>query len=194
MAGTGPESNEPRRAAPAPDAAAVLAAFRAAGVELDPANRADAGTIDDILYLLRLIRAHPHDLTHGADHKALRGAIRELLDTLPRMLAAAEAEAASAAREARATDQGRFAELARALLAAAMPFATTARTIRTKPGWWHAYARMLGMELRVVFYRRGLPAGASVSTAPLVCGVVALLGLAGVERTPEAVLKVLRRP
>ncbi|MGC8468534.1 MAG: hypothetical protein ACP5NI_01385 [Acetobacteraceae bacterium] len=183
-------------AAPVPDAEAVRAALRESGVELDPGNRDDARTIAGVLYLIELARAHPHGITHGSDHKAFRGAVRELLGTLPRMIAEAEAEAEAegAAAEGRATDMDRFAELARVLLAAAAPFAVTARAIRTKRGWWHPFAVQIAMEIRLVFHRRGLPVGASVSTAPLVRAVVALLGLAGIERTPEAVLKALRRP
>jgi len=197
----------------------VLKAFAAVGVELDLTAPRDEDAILNLIYVVRLVRAHPHDLTHGEDHKALRGAVRELLDTLPRMIAATEAAAcatkdpawatagvatavdwaaawatAGAVRVTREAQLDRFTFHLRALLAAAQPFAPVARATRTSRGWWHDCIGMLAPQIALVLRQRGLPAGASVPTARRVCVVVALLALAGIECTPEAVVKALRRP
>jgi hypothetical protein len=195
-----------RGAAPAANVEAVLAAFAAGGMALDPMAPRDDATILNTVYLLRLIRAHPNELTHGADHAALRGAVRELLDTLPRMIAAVEDDAcatrvtawaadssASAAdwaadlatvravRAARKAELDQFTSLARALLAAAQSFARVARAPRTSRGWWHGWAGRLAWWVALVLHQHGRPHGMANAQAPVVVVTAALLDLAGVK-------------
>lgn len=185
---------------PDPAVAAMVAAFAEAGAVLDPMARRDGGAILNIVYLLRLIRAHPRDLTHGEDHKVLREHVRGLLDLAPRMIAAAEADAAAAARDGRATDMDHFATLLRTLLAAAQPFAAVARATRTAPGWWHGWAGMLARKVALVLYQHGRPHGTANASAAAVRVTAALLDLAGVKthkgEAPDAkaVVAALRPP
>ena len=185
---------------------AVLAAFAAGGVELDPMTPHDDAAILDIVFLLRLIRAHPKELTHGADYAVLRGAVRELLDALPRMIAAAEAAAstirdpawagagvaspidcaaawatAGAVSATREAHLDHFASLARALLTAAQPFAQAARATRTSRGWWHGCAGMLAQVVVPVLHQHGRPHGIANAQAPAVVVTTALLDLARVK-------------
>ena len=106
-----------------PNDAAIRACFSTVpGEPVAPDGRAAA----DLAYLIRLIRTHPRDLTHGPEHQALRAAVRTLLDVLPGMIAAAETEGAAARRYGRTTDMDHFAWRASALLEAAQPFAAVA--------------------------------------------------------------------
>lgn len=154
-----------------------------------------------IIYALQLIRAHPKAMTHGVAHRRLRDAIREIFEVVPTLLDAAEADAEAALAEARANDSSHFAAALHGLLAAAAPFRSIAidesaqgrqARRRNKDGWWHRWALTVLLEAQLVLKRHGKPAGSSNATAPAVRVAVALLGLAGIQPTPEAIVAARR--
>lgn len=152
----------------------------------------DARALNDIGYLLRQIHASPRKVTHGPEHKALREHVRGLIEILPGLIAAADAEAAAAGRDGRTTDMGHFAWRAWALLDAAQPFAAVVARGRDPRSWWHGGARLLAMEVQAILRQHQQPAGVQKDTSPAIIVVVRLLALAGVTEEPGAVIEALR--
>jgi hypothetical protein len=145
----------------------------------------------NIAYLVTLHKSAPVKITHGDAHKALRGAVRTLLATLPGLITAAEDEARVAHAEGRTTDMDRFAELATVLLSAAEPFraVSTPTKRRDRRSHWHGWARLMEQEIRRLFYACGAEAAFSHETSP---GALVLADLIG--KPVNQVVEALRPP
>ena len=156
-----------------------------------PVSVNDAASIADLLKLTTAAKTE-HDLTHGADAKRLRAALREIFRTLPGLADQAEKQRRVAKAEAR--DRGdRFPEYARALLDAAKPFKSYARYHPSPRGWWHWYDRELAREVSLTFSRAGKTVSFSNATGEGVAIVADLLDLAGIEQTAVAVCEAINK-
>jgi hypothetical protein len=150
-----------------------------------------ARDIAELAYLVTLIRAAPRGFTHSDRHRQLAGHVRGLRKLLPTMIREAEAEAAQAHEEGRATDLDHFARRAQILLEAVEPFAgiTSPRNPR---GWWHGWARMMRQTVDSIMRQCGVrQPGFGKSTSPGILIIGALLKLAGIEVDGSGIISAL---
>jgi hypothetical protein len=167
----------------------------------------------NIAYMVKVHRSAPVSITHGKAHQDLREAVRTLLNTLPGLIEAAGDEAKAAHAEVRATDMGRFAARASALLSAAESFRSVVfeppePTPPTEPGkpapkpapprvqrrdrrsHWHGMARLMAKEIRRIFRACGVPeCSFGYAGAP---AVRVLTDLIGKPATAGQVVEALR--
>ncbi len=158
--------------------------FESAGIETTAAE------VAEIPYALDLIRAHPGAFLHSNEFRLATEAIHTLAQTLPLLKVEAEELAAQEAQAGRASWAARYAKDVERLLIAAEPMVLPSRSRR---GWWHGWARALALEVGVIFRRHDQAADFGNADGRALGAVVALLGLAGVEVTPEAVREVFRK-
>jgi hypothetical protein len=164
--------------------------------------------LSDTLYLVKLAQNQPRAFIYGPERAKLADAIRTIHSVLPGLIAEADAEAAKAKVEARATDMDQFALRGRDLLQAAEPFKGMANRRLNPRGNWHGWARMLAMNVRHILERQkprlGFMPDHPMNHAPwrisfaketspgtqIVCKLLVLAGFNDV--TPAAVVEVLR--
>ena len=126
----------------------------------------DPRWVANLPVILKQMRKHPRHISHSDAHRKLATAIRLLEKHLPGLIADADVDAADARATARNTDSAMFAEKARALLAAAEPFHGITRH-RKSTGWWHGYARMIALEVRLAFQSTGQSVSFNHNSRPL---------------------------
>jgi hypothetical protein len=119
---------------------------------LPPNCHLTENAIANLSYLVDLTRNAPVKITHSENHKMLRAAIRTIVDLLPQMIIEAEQAAGAAKKNGEATDMDHFAERAKILLGAALPFKIIASSHRDPRGAWHAWARLMRQSIEI-----GLP-------------------------------------
>ena len=162
----------------------IIEIFRSeAKLELSPR---DVATLP---YLLSLIRAHPRDFLDSPDANDARKAMQLLNDLLPGLIEQAKAKAKKEAAAGRSTWLDRYAEEGRKVLDALAPFALDRRDVRS---WWHRWAKILSVDVRLIFKRAGGKAGFSHETSPGVRVLIKILALAGVSVSSEQVIEALK--
>lgn len=153
---------------------------------IDPAG-ADVATLS---YLLSLIRAHPRELMDSSEYSEAVLAMRTLSRIMPKLIDRAERIAGDAQRTGRPTWADRYAMQARAVLAAIEPMNLDRRD---KRGWWHGWAQMAEIDIRLIFHRHSQIASFANPTAPAVLVMCDLLALAGHNAPPTAVVDAITK-
>ena len=150
-----------------------------------PVNDTDAITISNILDIASAGKRE-QELWYGDNTKSLRAALREILSTLPGMIEEAE-------KSHRRLRNDRFPEFARALLASTEPFRDFAKKQPSRRSWWHTYAQMLMLDVRLVFIRARKSVSFSNDSAPGIEVISNLLRLAGIEQSCTAIYEALKK-
>lgn len=172
-------SSEP----PPPEITEIIDIFRKSGIEPAPRD------VETLPHLLAMARAHPREFLDSDEYKQARLAMQALERLMPKLIDRAQTLAAPEAGAARPAWLDRYAAQARTLLDAIEPFTLDRRN---KVGWWHGWARMIGVEIGVIFGRARVAVSYDKDTAPAAVVMFELLALIDDSIRPSDIKNIMR--